>query len=495
VPKKRQKLFTFDTMSNEVRNLEPKSLWNQFADLNAVPRPSKKEERVIAWARGVGEKLGLPTMVDEVGNVIIKKPATAGMENRQTVVMQSHLDMVHQKNNDTIFDFDTQGIEMLVDGDWVKANGTTLGSDNGIGVAAIMAVLSSTDIVHPAIEALFTIDEETGMTGAKGLKGGLLSGTIMLNLDTEEDTDLTIGCAGGIDVTTTGKYDLVDGQFTPYKLTIKGLQGGHSGMEIHKGLGNANKLINRIMWNLEKVTGLEIIAIDGGGLRNAIPRESHAVLGIENIDKANIIIEKMRTEMKAEHAFTDKNLEIILEPSNIANSKAANSDWGHAFINSIYACPVGIYRMSPNIADLVQTSNNLARVIVKDGEFTIMNLTRGSVDSEKTDLANSIEACFAHLGGNTEYSGSYPGWEPKPHSQIVKLMSDLYLIQFGKAANVNACHAGLECGILGTNYPEMQMISFGPNIRGAHSPDECTQISSVQKFWGYLLETLKNIPK
>jgi dipeptidase D len=482
-------------MSNEVRNLEPKSLWNQFADLNAVPRPSKKEERVIAWARGVGEKLGLPTMVDEVGNVIIKKPATAGMEKRQTVVMQSHLDMVHQKNNDTIFDFNTQGIDMLVDGDWVKANGTTLGADNGIGVAAIMAVLSSTDIVHPAIEALFTIDEETGMTGAKGLKGGLLSGTIMLNLDTEEDTDLTIGCAGGIDVTSTGKYGLVNGQFTPYVLTVKGLQGGHSGMEIHKGLGNANKLINRIMWNLKNATGFEIISIDGGGLRNAIPRESQAMVGIESLEKATIIIDKMRGELKAEHAYTDKNLEITLEPSSAAMGKVANTAWSHAFINSVYACPVGIYRMSPNIADLVQTSNNLARVIVKDGEYTIMNLTRGSVDSEKTDLANSIEACFAQLGGLTEYSGSYPGWEPKPDSQIVKLMSELYLAQFGKAANVNACHAGLECGILGTNYPEMQMISFGPNIRGAHSPDECTQISSVQKFWAYLLETLKNIPK
>ncbi len=483
-------------MSQAVRNLEPNSLWNHFADLNAVPRPSKKEERVIAFAKDFGERLGFPTMVDEVGNVIIKKPATAGMENRKTVVMQSHLDMVHQKNNDTDFDFLTQGIDMLVDGDWVKANGTTLGADNGIGVAAIMAVLSSTDIPHPALEALFTIDEETGMTGAIGLKGGLLDASIMLNLDTEEDTDLTIGCAGGVDVTISGTYDSVDSALPAYTLRVKGLQGGHSGMEIHKGLGNANKIMNRILWNLNKSCAIDLIAIDGGGLRNAIPRESSAIIAFANADQGTVeeIITELGDALLAEYGVTDTNLGITLDPAPEMAYAACNEDFKTNLLNSIYACPVGIYRMSPSIADLVQTSNNLARVILKDGEFTIMCLTRSSVDTEKIDLANAIEACFAPLKGTVKFSGTYPGWEPKPESAIVSLMSELYKELFGKPADVNACHAGLECGILGTNYPDMQMISFGPNIRGAHSPDECTQISSVQKFWGYLLEALKRIP-
>ncbi len=483
-------------MSQAVRNLEPNSLWNHFADLNAVPRPSKKEERVIAFAKDFGERLGLPTMVDEVGNIIIKKPATAGMENRKTVVMQSHLDMVHQKNNDTDFDFLTQGIDMLVDGDWVKANGTTLGADNGIGVAAIMAVLSSTDIPHPALEALFTIDEETGMTGAIGLKGGLLDASIMLNLDTEEDTDLTIGCAGGVDVTISGTYASIESTVPAYTIRVKGLQGGHSGMEIHKGLGNANKIMNRILWTLNKSCAMDLITIDGGGLRNAIPRESSAIIGFADADRETVkkVVTELGDALLAEYNVTDVNLGITLDPAPEMAYNACSEDFKNDLLNSIYSCPVGIYRMSPSIPDLVQTSNNLARVILKDGEFTIMCLTRSSVDTEKTDLANAIEACFAPLHGTTSFSGTYPGWEPKPESTIVALMSELYQELFGKSADVNACHAGLECGILGTNYPDMQMISFGPNIRGAHSPDECTQISSVQKFWGYLLETLKRIP-
>jgi len=485
-------------MNTEVRNLEPKSLWNHFADLNAVPRPSKKEERVIEFAKNFGESLGLPTVVDEVGNVIIKKPATPGMEDRATVVMQSHLDMVHQKNNDTAFDFNTQGIDMVVKEDWVKANGTTLGADNGIGVAAIMAVFSSKDIAHPTLEALFTIDEETGMTGAMGLKGGFLDAEIMLNLDTEDDDDITIGCAGGVDVTTTGTYSSQDvpSNYSCFTLTVNGLQGGHSGMEIHKGLGNANKLMNRILWNLNNTSSIILNKIDGGGLRNAIPRESNAVLAIANKDLAvaNETLAKLSKDLKAEHSVTDTNLNIALKEASSFSVGLANT-FQTQLLNSIYSCPVGVYRMSSEIQGLVQTSNNLARVLVEDGNYTIMCLTRGSVDSEKMDLANALQSSFSPLNGNTKYSGTYPGWEPKPTSPIISLMTDLYKEMFNEEANVNACHAGLECGILGTNYPEMQMISFGPNIRGAHSPDEKVQISSVQKFWGYLLETLKRIPK
>ena len=485
-------------MSKEVRELHPAELWNHFADLNAVPRPSKMEERVIQFAKDFGESLGLETMEDEVGNVIIKKPATIGMEDRQTIIMQSHLDMVHQKNNDTNFDFQTQGIEMIIQKDWVKANGTTLGADNGIGVAAIMAVLSSKDLAHPAIEALFTIDEETGMTGAMGLKGGVLSGTILLNLDTEEDTDLTIGCAGGIDVTTTGNYSTqeIPTNYTGFTLTVNGLQGGHSGMEIHKGLGNANKLMNRMLWTLNNACSLIIHEIEGGGLRNAIPRESNSKIAIANKDLAvaNETIAKLTSELKAEHSNTDKNLNVELKETGSFSIGLANA-FQSQLLNSVYACPVGIYRMSSDIEDLVQTSNNLARVLVKDGKYSIMCLTRGSVDTEKMDHANALKACFSLLNGETEFSGTYPGWEPKPTSAIITLMEDLYQMLFNEKPHVNACHAGLECGILGTHYPDVQMISFGPNIRGAHSPDEMVQITSVQKFWRYLLETLKRIPK
>ena len=408
-------------MSQAVRNLEPNSLWNHFADLNAVPRPSKKEERVIEFAKNFGESLGLPTMVDHIGNVIIKKPATAGMEDRQTIVMQSHLDMVHQKNNDTDFDFLTQGIDMLVDGDWVKANGTTLGADNGIGVAAIMAVLSSTDIAHPAIEALFTIDEETGMTGAIGLKGGLLDATIMLNLDTEEDTDLTIGCSGGVDVTISGDYTTIENSNPAYILRVKGLQGGHSGMEIHKGLGNANKLMNRILWNLNKSCSIDLISIDGGGLRNAIPRESSAIIAFANTDQSTVedVVTELGDALLAEYGVTDTNLGITLDPAPEMAYTACDKNFKNDLLNSIYACPDGIYRMSPSIKDLVQTSNNLARVIVKDGSFTIMCLTRSSVDTEKTDLVNAIEACFAPLNGTVKFSGTYPGWEPSQRVQLL----------------------------------------------------------------------------
>lgn len=483
-------------MSEAIRQLEPKVLWNHFADLNAVPRPSNKEERVIQFARSFGESLNLITQVDAVGNVIIKKPASKGMENRQTVVLQSHLDMVHQKNADTTFDFDKQGIEMYIDGDWIKAKGTTLGADNGIGVATIMALLAATDIAHPPLEALFTIAEETGMTGAKGLKGGLLEGKTLLNLDTEDDDELTIGCAGGIDVTCTGAYEQVQpkGNLT-YKVSIIGLTGGHSGMDIQKGRGNANKLMNRLLWELSKEFSIGIESIHGGSLRNAIPRESIATIVAEEKHREAIIkfAEEFKNMIKTEYGFTDKNLEIKFE--NIAKvEKVMSSDFQYNFLRSMYACPNGIYRMSPEIEGLVQTSNNIAKVLVKDGNFSVQCLTRGSVNTEKIDLANAITSAFELTGAEIEFDGEYPGWEPRPDAPIIKLMSELYEELFNEKPNVNAVHAGLECGIIGTNYPDMQMISFGPNIYGAHSPDERAQISSVQKFWKYLLETLKRIP-
>ena len=483
-------------MSTEIRQLEPIALWKNFADLNAVPRASKKEERVIEFAKQFGEKLGLETFVDEVGNVIIKKPASKGMEGKTTVVMQSHLDMVHQKNADTNFDFDTEGIKMLIDGDWVRADGTTLGADNGIGVAAIMAVLESTDIAHPPIEALFTIDEETGMTGTMGLKGGLLDGKIMLNLDTEDDHELTIGCAGGIDVSASGTYnaDTLPANHTTFKISLTGLTGGHSGMDIHLGRGNANKLMNRFLFDVNKQLDIHIHSIDGGSLRNAIPRESFCVVAVANNDVAKLKnkIAAYSKVLKEEYGTTDAEVQFEMVEENEV-TQVIPADLQNNLLRSIYACPNGIYRMSPDIEDLVQTSNNLARVLLKDGKYEVLCLTRSSVDSEKKDEVNAITSTFEMMGAKVTAEGGYPGWAPKPGSNIVKLMSELYTEMFGENADVNACHAGLECGILGTNYPEMEMISFGPNIRGAHSPDEKAQISSVQKFWGYLVATLGRI--
>lgn len=485
-------------MNSDIRQLQPKALWNKFADLNAVPRPSKKEERVIAFMKEFGKKLGLETIEDKVGNVIIKKPATKGMENHKAIVMQSHLDMVHQKNNDTKFDFDTQGIEMYVDGDWVKAKGTTLGADNGLGVATIMAILESNDIAHPAIEALFTIDEETGMTGAKGLEGGLLNGEILLNLDTEEDDEIGVGCAGGIDVTATRSYQEEETpEFkTGFKITVKGLNGGHSGMQIHEGLGNANKLMNRLLFDGFENFGLRISEIDGGSLRNAIPRESNAIVAIDSIHEAAFVSEMndLANDIKAELKTMEPNLTI--EVSKVKTPKTI-MDLGvqEGLTRAIYATLNGVYRMSADIPGLVETSNNIARVIVKDGEINIGCLTRSSVESSKFDLANMLRATFELTGCEVEFSGDYPGWTPNMDSAILKVMSKLYKDINGKEAHVAACHAGLECGILGTNYPKMDMISFGPNIKGAHSPDERAQISSVQKYWNFVLEILKNIPK
>lgn len=484
-------------MSNAVRELDPKELWNNFADLNAVPRASKKEEQVIRFIIDFGKRLNLPTQRDTVGNVIIKKPATAGMESKMTIALQSHLDMVHQKNADTVFDFATQGINMFVDGDWVKAKGTTLGADNGIGVASIMTILASTEIPHPPLEALFTIDEETGMTGALSLQGGLMDAGIMLNLDTEDDHELTIGCAGGIDVTATGKYDTEGAGpgVKGYRIGITGLTGGHSGMDIHKGRGNSNKLMNRMLINAAEQFGICISSIDGGSLRNAIPRESFAEITVPAAHAASFeaFIKAISVELRSEYKSTDPNLTVSLE-GIAAPQTVLSSTFQYSLLRAIHACPNGIHRMSPDIAGLVQTSNNLARVLVKDGAYSVLCLTRSAVDSEKMDLAHAIRSVFELTGASVEFGGAYPGWTPNPESKIVKLMSNLYKERYHDEANVNACHAGLECGIIGKNYPSMEMISFGPNITGAHSPDEKVQVSSVQKYWGYLLETLKRIP-
>jgi dipeptidase D len=485
-------------MSQEIRNLEPKPLWNKFADLNAVPRPSKKEERVIEFMKNFGTSLGLETFEDEIRNVIIRKPATPGMENRKPVVLQGHLDMVHQKNNDTNFDFDTQGIDMFVDGDWVRAKGTTLGADNGLGVAMIMAILESTTIQHPAIEALFTIDEETGMTGALNLKGGVLRGEILLNMDTEEDDEIDIGCAGGIDVTATRGFNEEE---TPegsvgYTITVKGLQGGHSGMDINKGLGNANKIMNRLLFDGFENFGLQIAEISGGSLRNAIPRESVSkVIIAEMYDEAFVFdMQEVIGDIKTEFKTMEPNLTIEIVKNNTVPAKVMDLGVQEGLLRAIYAAHNGVYRMSADMEDLVETSNNIARVIVKDGHISIQNLTRSSVETSKMDLANALRSAYELFGCEVEFGGSYPGWTPNVNSEILELLTSIYEKQNGDKPKVVACHAGLECGILGTNYPNMDMISFGPTIHGAHSPDERASIKSSQKFWTFVIEILENIP-
>ncbi len=481
-------------MTTIIRNLEPQQLWNNFEDINAVPRPSKKEERIIAFMKMFGEKLQLKTVVDAIGNVIIYKPASAGMEDRKTIVLQSHLDMVHQKNADTDFDFSTQGIQSYIDGDWVKAKGTTLGADNGIGVASIMTILASDTIVHPAIEALFTIDEETGMTGAFKLGDGLLQGKILLNLDTEDDDEFSIGCAGGIDTNTTYNYavEAPPANAIAYQISVNGLKGGHSGVDIHLERGNANKIMNRLMYQCEQF-GLQIASIEGGSLRNAIPRESFATVIVTD-EKYVAAFEKLAGEIKHEFALQDEGLKITIAKTAMPAGVMSLVDT-NKITTSIQSVHNGVFCMSSAIPGLVETSSSFARVQVKDGKFITQSLQRSSIDSAKLDVAYTVGAPLKLMGCQVDHTGAYPGWAPNPDSEILVLMENKYENLFGEKPHVMAIHAGLECGILGEKNPGMDMISFGPTIKNPHSPDEKVNIVSVQKFWKFLLEILKDIPK
>lgn len=479
----------------EISQLEPQIIWKNFVALNAVPRPSKKEEKVIAFIKNFGENLGLPTSVDKTGNILIKKPATIGMEDRKTIVLQAHLDMVCQKNNDVNFDFDTQGIQMFIEGDWVKAKGTTLGADNGLGVATIMAILESSDIPHPEIEALFTIDEETGMTGAFGLEPNILTGEILLNLDTEEDDEIDIGCAGGIDVTAKQIFSTQPYNGEVIKVEIKGLQGGHSGMDIHKGFGNANKILTRFLFLGLQQSNIQLINIDGGGLRNAIPREAIATFAVNDSNFFSHLANELKSLILEEFSSIEKDLVINIEIIPALQGDILSFEDTKKIIQALHSAHNGVFRMSPDVENLVETSNNLARVELKKGAFQALNLTRSSVESTKLQVATQLKASFELANIPVEFSGSYPGWKPKPDAEITKIMTDIYQKNFSEKPNVVACHAGLECGIIGANYPKMEMVSFGPTIKGAHSPDERASISSTQKFWKFLQDILANIPK
>jgi dipeptidase D len=486
-----------NAMSKEILSLKPARLWQHFYDLTQIPRPSKKERKAVVHVAEFGKKLGLFTEVDSVGNVLIRKPATKGMENRKAVILQGHLDMVPQKNTDTQHDFEKDPIDAYIDGEWVRARGTTLGADNGIGVAAAMALLEATDVEHPALEALFTVDEETGMSGAFAIKPNWLKGNILINLDSEDEGELCVGCAGGLDGSFSATYDEQNAASgAVYKLSVTGLKGGHSGVDIALGRGNANKIMARILKRLTEKCSVQLAQLEGGNLRNAIPREAFATIVVEK-DKEAAAKKELDTLVqliKAELSLVDENLKIALEPT-AAPQKVMSQKPQLALLNAICACPNGVVRMSDAIPDLVETSTNLAIVKIGDGKMSASCLLRSSVDSAKAYLAECMEAVFTLAGVQSSFTGGYPGWKPNPASSILKEMSGLYEKMFDTKPHVRAIHAGLECGLLGGGYPGMDMISFGPTILNPHSPDERVNIATVEKWWKYLLETLRNIPK
>ncbi len=484
-------------MAKEIVNLEPKAVWENFYKLTQVPRPSKKEEQIQSFMVKFGKSLGLETIKDSVGNIIIRKPATPGMENRKGIILQGHLDMVPQKNSGTEHNFEKDPIDAFIDGEWVRARGTTLGADNGIGVASAMAVLASKDLVHGPIEALFTCDEETGMTGAIGLQPNVLKGDILLNMDSEEEGELYVGCAGGINANIEYEYDevIVPEGVKPFKILITGLKGGHSGLDINLGRGNANKLIIRFLKYATRELDVRLAEINGGGMRNAIPREGYAVVLVpeENIASLKKAVSHYESIYKFELNAVEPTLSFTVQETEMPKSlieERVQDD----LIDSVYACPNGVIRMSDGMAGMVETSTNLSTIKSQKGVIFVKCLLRSSVDSAKEDLVEMVDSVFALGGAMVSFDGGYPGWKPNMDSLILKQMKEIYQNKFGKVPAVLGIHAGLECGILGAVYPNWDMISFGPTMRSPHSPDERVNIPSVQKFWDFLVEVLKNVP-
>jgi dipeptidase D len=478
-------------------DLKPANVWKNFQKLCEIPRPSKFEAGAIEFVVNFAKSNNLNYKVDDIGNVLISKPATKGFESRRKVVFQSHLDMVPQKNSDTKHDFEKDPIQPFIDGEWVKARGTTLGADNGIGVASALAILEANDIEHGPIEALFTIDEETGMTGAFGLKPGFVTGDILFNLDSEDEGELFIGCAGGIN--TTAHFDFekepVSDDVVAYKLSLTGLKGGHSGVDIHLGRANSNKLLNRFMWHAEHNFGMRLCSIDGGSLRNAIPRESFAVVTVPKkiTDEFLKSIDAFLKIYKDEYNSIEHDIKFTAEMVDKPEYCIDESTQGR-LLDALYALPNGVIRMIPEMCDVVETSSNLAIVKSTDNKIEIKCLLRSSVESAKKDLANMMESVFDMSHAQTIHDGAYPGWKPDINSPVLAAMKRVYLALYDNEPHVKVIHAGLECGIIGDIYPSMDMVSFGPTIRFPHSPDEKVNIPSVERFWKYLIESLKNIP-
>lgn len=483
---------------NDIRKLKPEQLWNYFHDITQIPHPSKQETQLVDYIKDFGRKNNLETITDKAGNVIIRKPAAKGMEKRKGVILQAHLDMVPQKNSDKKHDFAKDPVATIIDGDWVRADGTTLGSDNGIGVAAALSVLASDKIEHGPLEVLLTIDEETGMTGAFGLEKGFLKGDILMNLDSEDEGELYVGCAGGIDVTIGKEYaeEKTPLGMAPFRITAKGLRGGHSGVDIALGRANSNKIMFRFLMQAESDFGARVAEAGGGDLRNAIPRESSSVVLVPEIkaDEFTEFVKGYEKMFRAEFSDTEPDLSFTAIRTDMPPKVMGLGDQ-YRIIRAVYACPNGVQRMSQAMKGLVETSNNLAIVKCANGKFEASNLTRSSVDSAKEATAWKIAAVFHLIGAEVKMSGSYPGWKPNMDSPILKTMSGVYNRMYGRIPEVKAIHAGLECGIIGGVYKNLDMISFGPTIRYPHSPDEKVLIPSVSKFFDYLCETLKSVPE
>ncbi len=485
-------------MNSELLALKPEKLWFYFSEILTIPRPSKHEEKIIEYIVKFGNEQGLEVLRDDIGNILIRKTATPGMENVKSVLLQSHIDMVCEKNSDVDHDFFKDPIQAYINGDWIKAKGTTLGADDGIGIAAQLAILAATDISHGPIECLFTIDEETGLTGAFGLKPDFLQSKILINLDSEDEGELFIGCAGGKDTLAEIRYskDNVPDNFVSYRISVKGLKGGHSGDDIHKGLGNANKILNRLLWNSATLFGLRVSEFDGGNLRNAIAREAFAIAVVpEGFAKDQIrYVNEFNNIISSEYKVTEPGLDVSIEETNLP---------GHLFdiesqdklLNAIYSCPHGVIAWSQEIENFVETSTNLASVKTGDGIVKITTSQRSSVESAKKDICDMVASVFKLAGGEVEHTDGYPGWKPNPDSEIVSITAKLYKDIFNEDPKVLAIHAGLECGLIGDTYPDMDMISYGPSIKGAHSPDERLNIDTVTKFWDLTLEVLKSIPE
>lgn len=481
-----------------IRDLDPSLVWKNFYALTQIPRPSKKEGKAVEYLYGFGKSLGLETIKDEVGNIIIKKPATPGMEGRRGVILQGHIDMVPQKNADKVHDFEKDPITTLVDGDWVRADGTTLGADNGLGVAVALSVLESRDLKHGPVEVLVTVDEETGMTGANALKPGLLDGDILINLDSETEGELYVGCAGGLDATASLKYEMkpAPAGYKAYRISAKGMKGGHSGMDIILYRANANKVLARVLVPLLR-DGVKLVTVDGGNMRNAIPREAFAdVLVPEDMVSAvESHIASVQKDIRNEYAATDPDAGLLMEPLASTPASYIDDAAALAMFRAVNACPNGVWRMSDAVPGLVETSNNVAIVSASDGLFQVKTLMRSSVDSEKEALAEEFRSLFELAGAETSFTGGYSGWAPNSNSLILHTMKKVYSGMYGKEPAVMAIHAGLECGILGGTYPHWDMVSCGPTILSPHSPDERVNIPSVKKWWDFLVKVLEEIPE
>ncbi len=483
----------------EKEQLKPAGVFKYFEEICRVPRPSKKEEKIIAYLKAFGESHKIDTVVDKAGNVLMRKPATKGKENLKTVVLQSHVDMVCEKNSNVQHDFLTDPIVTVIDGEWMKAQGTTLGADNGIGVATQLAILADDTIEHGPLECLFTVDEETGLSGAFALEEGFMNADILLNLDSEDEGELFIGCAGGIDSVGEFTYQEIDvpaGYFF-FNVQVKGLKGGHSGGDIHLGRGNANKILNRFLSQSAQKYDLYLCEINGGNLRNAIPREAYAVCAIPEAHKHDIRVDLniFANEVENELSVVEPDLKLILESEN-PRAKAIDKDTVTRLLRTLYAAPHGVFAMSQDIPGLVETSTNLASVKMKPNQvIRIETSQRSSILSARNDMANTVRAAFVLGGAQVSSGDGYPGWKPNPNSPILEVAKASYRNLFGVDAEVKAIHAGLECGLFLDKYPHLDMISFGPTLRDVHSPDERMLIPTVEKFWLHLLDILANIPQ